>query len=53
MDFFSAFGGGSSSVAKTPVSTAIDQATNDMLMGPDWAKNMEIVDLVNSRTTGV
>ncbi|XP_010553208.1 PREDICTED: TOM1-like protein 2 [Tarenaya hassleriana] len=36
------------SSSSTSASVAVDKATSDLLLGPDWTTNMEICDSVNS-----
>ena len=37
------------SLSKTPVQTAIDKATSEMLLSPDWETNLVICDAVNQK----
>ena len=47
MDFFGGLG-----LGNNPVAQLIEAATNDLLIGPDWTKNMEICDLISSKSEG-
>ena len=49
MDFF---GFGGSSDLNTPIGILIKNATDPLLLGPDWAKNLEICDAINEQRDG-
>jgi hypothetical protein len=45
MDFF---GLGSATEMETPLGLLVKSATDPLLLGPDWAKNLEICDSISS-----
>jgi hypothetical protein len=49
MDFF---GFSDSPELSTPVGVMVKSGTDSLLLGPDWAKNIEICDHVNSHNNG-
>ena len=49
MDFF---GFGAAADLSTPVGQMIKSGTDSLLLGPDWAKNLEICDVVSSTREG-
>jgi len=49
MDFLNFSLGGDLS---TPVGQAVERATQDTLVAPDWTQNLEICDMVNSSPEG-
>ena len=45
MDFF---GLGSAAEMETPLGQLVRSATDPLLLGPDWAKNLEICDSIST-----
>lgn len=45
MDFF---GLGNTQEMETPLGMLVKGATDPLLLGPDWAKNLEICDSISS-----
>ena len=46
------FGLGSASELESPLGQLVKSATDPLLLGPDWAKNLEICDNITNSTEG-
>jgi hypothetical protein len=42
------FGLGSAAEMETPLGQLVKSATDPLLLGPDWAKNLEICDSISN-----